>query len=305
MAESKEQKVDLVICGSAALDNIKTPFGKIKSALGGSAIYASIAASHFAKPGIISIVGRDFNNSNLKTLKRKGIDLSGLSRKGKTFKWEGYYEFDMNEAKTVATKLNALENYKPVIPPEYTVTKFLLLANIDPDIQIEVAQNCPRAFIVLDTMNFWISNKKKQLINAIKLADLLVLNDAEAREFCKEVNLVKAAKTILRLGPKSVIIKKGEHGALLFSDNEHFSAAGYPLEEVKDPTGAGDSFAGALVGYLAKQGKTDEKTIRRATVCASVVASFTTEDFSIKRLIKITNKDIKERYEIFKKIRKF
>lgn len=305
MVEKKTQKINLVICGSAALDNIKTPFGKVKSALGGSAIYGSIAASCFAKPGIISIVGNDFKESNLETLKQKGIDLSGLSRKGKTFKWEGYYEFDMNEAKTVSTKLNALENYKPEIPPEYTSAKFLFLANLDPEIQIEVAKHFPKAFIALDTMNYWIFSKRKKLSDAIKLADLFILNDAEAREFCKEVNLVKSAKKILQMGPKYVIIKKGEHGALLFSDSEHFSAPGYPLEELKDPTGAGDSFAGALVGYLAKQGKTDSKTIRRATVCASAVASFTTEDFSINRLIKVTNKDIKERYEIFKRIREF
>ncbi len=300
-----KSKVDLVVCGSAALDSIKTPFGKAKSALGGSAVYASIAASHFAKPGIVSIVGKDFSASHLKLLKQRGIDLSGLSRKGKTFKWEGYYEFDMNEAKTVATKLNALANYNPEVPDSYTSTKYLFLANIDPDIQIKVARLCPESFVVLDTMNYWIENKRAQLVEAIRFADIFVLNDAEARELCKQTNLVKAAKMILGWGPKFVIIKKGEHGALLFSDGRHFSAAGYPLEEVKDPTGAGDSFAGALTGYLAKYGRKDEKTIRRAVVCASAVASFTTEDFSVNKLVTIKTKDIEERYDAFKEIRKF
>jgi ribokinase len=299
------EPIDLVVCGSSALDNIRTPFGEIKSALGGSAVYASIAASHFARPGIISVVGKDFSASNLNVLKKKGIDLGGLTKKGKTFAWEGYYEFDMNEAKTIATKLNALADYRPEVPLGYTSTRFLFLANIDPDIQISVARLFSKAFIVLDTMNYWIQSKRKRLIEAIKTADIFVLNEGEARELCKEVNLVKAARIILRMGPKFVIIKKGEHGALLFSGNKHFSAAGYPLEEVKDPTGAGDSFAGALTGYLAKCGRTDEKTIRRAIVNASAVASFTAEDFSVKKLIKITNKNIEERYEIFKKIRKF
>lgn len=299
------QPIDLVVCGSASLDNIKTPFGEVKSVLGGSAIYASIAASHFARTGMLSIVGKDFNSNALKELERKGIDLTGLSQKGKTFKWGGLYEFDMNEAKTIKTELNALADYKPEVPPEYLSAKYLFLANLDPDTQIEVARLFPKAFIILDTMNYWIQNKRKPLLEAIKAADLFVLNEGEARELCQEVNLVKAAKVILRLGPKYVIIKKGEHGALLFSNNKHFSAAGYPLEDVKDPTGAGDSFAGALSGYLAKHGKKDEKTIRRAIVCASAVASFTTEDFSVKKLIKITNKDIEERYDNFKKIRKF
>jgi len=272
---------------------------------GGSATYAAIAASHFAVPGVISIAGKDFPPAQLVKLKSRGINLEGLSKADKTFRWKGYYEFDMNEAKTLETKLNSIENYAPEIPLAYQSTKFLLLSNIDPKVQIKVAASCLKAFVVLDTMNYWIKHSRKKLTEAMKMADLIVLNDAEARQFSVEVNLVKAAKAILRMGPKYVVIKKGEHGALLFSEGKHFSAPAYPLEEAKDPTGAGDSFAGTLTAYLASQGKTDEKTVRKAIISASSVASYCTEDFSINKLIKLNKKLIEERYDIFKEIRKF
>lgn len=296
---------DLVVCGSIALDDIKTPFGEVKCAIGGSAIYASIAASLFAHPGIVSVIGEDFPKKNLKLLKSKGISLEGITLKGKNLRWGCRYEFDMSEAKTLKTELNSLAGYKPEVPLEYQKTKFLFLGNIDPVVQKAVAEKCQNAFVILDTMNYWIKDHNKALRSVIELADVVVLNDAEARQFCSQVNLVKAAKEILRLGPKFVIIKKGEHGALLFSDNEHFSAPGYPLEEVRDPTGAGDSFAGALTGYLAKVGKADFKTIRKGMIYASAVASFCTEEFSIGRLTKLNNLLIEERYEQFKKIREF
>lgn len=299
------KKTDLVVLGTIALDDIKTPFGSVSSVPGGSAAYAAIAASHFAIPGVISIIGKDFPEAQLKKLKGCGINLEGLSKAGKTFRWSGFYEFDMNEAKTLETKLNSIENYTPEIPLSYQSTKFLLLSNIDPEVQIKVAASCLKAFVVLDTMNYWIKHSRKKLIEAMKMADLIVLNDAEARQFSAEINLVKAAKAILSLGPKYVVIKKGEHGALLFTAKSHFSAPGYPLEEAKDPTGAGDSFAGALTGYLAAQGKTDEKTLRKAVIYGSVIASFCTEDFSINKLIKLDKKLIEERYATFQEIRSF
>lgn len=301
----QNKKIDLVVCGSIGLDDIKTPFGSVKSVPGGSAIYASLAASCFAGPAIVSVVGKDFSRSYLNRLKKKGIDLEGLSTAQKTFRWKGYYEFDMNEAKTLKTELNSLARYNPTVPESYKDVKFLFLSNIDPEVQIKVAQKCQKAFVVLDTMNFWIQSAKLKLTQAIKMADLVVLNDAEARQYTKEVNLVKAAKKILKMGPKYVVIKKGEHGALLFSDGKHFSAPGYPLETAKDPTGAGDSFAGALTGYLASRGKTDEKTMRKAVIYASAVASYTTEDFSINKLITLNKNKIEERYGIFQEIRRF
>jgi ribokinase len=298
-------KTDLVICGSIGLDDIKTPLGEVTSVPGGSAIYAAIAASHFARPGIVSVVGKDFPQEELANLKGRGIDLEGLTVSGKTFRWGGLYEFDMSEAKTILTELNSMSGYEPKVPISYRDTKFLLLANIDPAVQIIAASACSKAFVVLDTMNYWIKNQKEKLIKAVKMADLVVLNEAEARQFSGEINLIKAAKMILRFGPEYVVIKKGEHGALLFSDGKYFSAPGFPLDEVKDPTGAGDSFAGTLIGYLASTGETSEKNLRKGIIYASTVASYCTEDFSTKKLCELNKKIIEERYAIFQEIRKF
>jgi ribokinase len=298
-------KIDLVIYGSIGLDDVKTPFGKVQSALGGSASYSSIAASYFTKAGILAVIGADFPKEFADVFIKKHIDLTGLTIEGKTFRWEGLYEFDMNEAKTMRVELNALANYRPEVPKEYLDAKYLFLANGDPGSQIEVAEQFKKAFIVIDTMNFWIDTKKDTVLNALKYADLVVLNDAEARQLCQETNLVKAAKTILKNGTKYVIIKKGEHGALFFSKNSCFNAPAYPLEDLKDPTGAGDTFAGALIGYLAHIGKTDEKTIRKAVIYGSALASFTAEDFSIRRLVNLTKQQIEKRYDEFKEIRKF
>lgn len=298
-------KPSLVIYGSIALDDVRTPFGKVKSALGGSASYSAVAASYFTKTGILSAVGEDFPQGHLETLKSKNIDLSGLKVKGKTFRWEGLYEFDMNEAKTIRVEQNTLSDFNPEIPKEYKDVKFLFLANNDPEMQIEIAKEFKKSFIVIDTMNLWIDKKREVVLEALKCADLVVLNDGEARQICDEVNLVKSAKTLLKNGTKYVIIKKGEHGALFFTKESCFNAPGYPLEELKDPTGAGDTFAGALVGYLAKIGKTDERSVRKAVIYGSTLASFTTEDFSLNKLVSLTQKQIKERYDEFKELRKF
>ena len=297
---------DPVIIGTVALDSLETPFGKAKDVLGGSATYASIAASFFSKPGILSIIGKDFPKEHIEFLNKKGIDTAGIIVGDKTFRWQGFYEFDMNEAKTIRTELNSLESYKVKVPDYYKDAKYVFLANIDPELQLDVVKAIKKPeLVVMDTMNFWIEHKKEQLLKAIDRADILILNDAEARQLFNTPNLVKAANKALRLHTKAVIIKKGEHGALLFTDNKHFSAPSYPLENIKDPTGCGDSFGGALTGYLAKTGDTSEKNIRKAVVYGSVIASFNAEDFSIERLKKINHDDIEKRFKEFREIREF
>ena len=298
--------VNLVIFGTVALDSLETPFGKANNVLGGSASYASIAASFFSKPGILSIIGKDFPKEHIDFFNKKGIDTSGIIIGDKTFRWQGYYEYDMNEAKTLRTELNSLESYKVKVPESYKNAKYLFLGNMDPELQLDVINAVKNPdLVVMDTMNFWIQHKKEHLLKAIKKADILVFNDGEARQLFNTPNLVKAANEALKLVSKAVIIKKGEHGALLFSDKKHFSAPSYPLENIKDPTGCGDSFGGALAGYLAKTRDLTEKNLRKAVVYGSVVASFNAEDFSIGRLKQITSKDLEKRYNEFKEIREF
>ncbi len=297
---------DVLILGTVAIDNIETPFGKANNAMGGSASYASLAASFFSKPAIISVIGNDYPNEYLELLKKKNVDISAIKREGKTFKWEGYYEFDMNEAKTRKTELNSLAGFKAEIPPGYRDIKHVFLANIDPELQLHaLKQMSSPNFVVLDTMNFWISGKKKELMEVIGKADLLLLNDGEARMLFNTSSLMAAANKALELGPKGIIIKKGEHGALLFMDGKHFSAPGYPLENVKDPTGCGDSFGGGLIGYLAKTRDFSEPNIRKAIVYGSAIASHNAEDFSVNRLRSLTMKDIERRYNEMKEIREF
>ena len=296
--------MNLVITGTIGLDDIETPFGKVAGTLGGSGVYAAMAASHFIEPGLISIAGNDLSRQHSKIL--ASIDTAGVTKTGKTFHWAGFYEFDMNEAQTKQTDLNSLAGYKPTVPDKYKKAKYLFLANIDPEIQLEVlAQMKSKPFVVLDTMNYWIASKKEALEKVIHKADILVMNEGEARQFCTTPNLIKAGRQLLELGPSYVIIKKGEHGALLFGHNTFFSAPGYPLEEVKDPTGAGDSFAGGLIGYLAKTDDVSEENIRKGIINGSIVASFCAEEFGLKYLNNIKNADIKERYEFIEKIRRF
>ncbi len=297
---------DTLILGTIALDDIETPFGKQKDALGGSATYAAYAASFFSSPGIVSIIGKDFPKDHYEMLKNRNICLKGVEKGDKTFRWNGYYEFDMNEAKTLRTELNVLESFQPKLPAEYRDIKYAFLGNLDPDVQLAVLEQLNKPeLVVTDTMNFWIEHKKDRLLDVIKKTDILVLNDGEARQLFKTLNLVKAANQALELGPKAVIIKKGEHGALLFTKDKHFNAPGYPLETVKDPTGCGDSFGGALIGYLAKTKDHSEANLRKAIVYASVIASFNAEDFSLNNLKKINQADIEKRFNELKEIRKF
>ncbi|MDP2749957.1 MAG: PfkB family carbohydrate kinase [Nanoarchaeota archaeon] len=298
--------MDTIIIGSMGLDDIKTPFGDVKGVVGGSATYASLAASLFSKPGIVAIIGEDFPKEQIALLEKKGIDIQGLERKGKTFRWQGMYEFDMNEAKTLKTELNSLMDFKPKLPKEYKKAKYVFLGNIDPELQLEVIKQLEKPeVIILDTMNFWISSKKEKLLEVIGKIDLLLINDGEARQLFETTNLVKAAKKALSIGPKAVIIKKGEHGALLFTKDHHFNAPGYPLEDVKDPTGCGDSFGGTLIGYLSKTKDFDQKNIRKGIVYAGCVASFNAEDFSIGKLKTLTMQDVEKRYDKMKEIREF
>ena len=297
---------DILIIGTVALDTIETPFGKAEKTLGGSATYASFAASFFAKPALVSVVGNDFPKEYLGLMRKRSINLDGLKIIGKTFHWEGFYEYDMNEAKTRKTELNSLEHFKVDVPEKFKDIKYVFLANIDPEQQLETLKQMGKPnFVVLDTMNFWINNKKKYLIDVIKKVNVLLINDGEARQLFNTVNLVRAANEALSLGPKAVIIKKGEHGALLFTKNKHFSAPGYPLENIKDPTGCGDSFGGAFIGYLAKTNDLSERNLRKAIVYGSVVASHNAEDFGLNKLKHLTMKDIEKRYKEFKDIREF
>ena len=297
---------DPVILGTVALDSLETPFGKVQNALGGSACYASIAASFFSKPGILSIIGKDFPDKHIKLLNKMGINTSGIILGEKTFRWQGVYEFDMNEAKTLRTELNALESYKVNVPEDYKNAKYVFLANIDPELQLAAVNKIKKPeLVVMDTMNFWIEHKKKQLLETIDKADVLILNDAEARQLFNTPNLVKAANAALKLHTKAVIIKKGEHGALLFTDNKHFNAPGYPLENIKDPTGCGDCFGGAFTGYLTKTRDLSEANLRKAVIHGSIIASYNAEDFSIEKLRTIKYEDIEKRYNEFKSISKF
>jgi ribokinase len=297
---------EMIIIGSMALDSIETPFGKVKDALGGSATYSSIAASFFSKPGILSIIGKDFPNQHMEFLKEKGIDTEGIAIGDKTFRWQGFYEFDMNEAKTLKTELNVLKSYKVTIPEHYKEAKYAFLGNIDPDLQLDVIGALKKPeLIIMDTMNFWIEHKKDKVLEAIKKSDILVLNDGEARQLFDTPNLVKAANKALKLNCKAVIIKKGEHGALLFTKDNHFSAPSYPLEDIKDPTGCGDSFGGAFTGYLAKTQDLTQKNLRKAIIYGSILASYNAEGFGTEKLQTIKQEDINKRYKEFQDIREF
>jgi len=297
---------DVLVIGTVALDTIETPFGRIEKALGGSASYASFAASFFSKPSVISVVGKDFPQEYMELLRKRGIDLEGIQTDEKTFFWEGFYEYDMNEAKTRKTELNSLARFRTIVPEKYKSIKYIFLANFDPEQQLEALNQIENPeFVVMDTMNFWINNKKKQLMEVIRKVDVLLLNDGEARQLFNTASLVKAANDALRLGPDAVIIKKGEHGALLFTKDKHFSAPGYPLESIKDPTGCGDCFGGGFIGYLAKTKDLSEGNFRKAIINGSILASYNAEDFSLNRLKTLTQKDIEERYKEFQDIREF
>ncbi len=298
--------MNLLIAGTIGLDDIKTPFGKVESVLGGSSIYASLAASFFGPCGLISIAGQDLPSGSTTMLQKRGIDLKGLEMSDKTFRWSGSYEFDMNEAKTLKTELNSLQGFNPKLPENYQQCKAVLLGNIDPIVQLKILDQVKGdPFLVTDTMNYWIESQPKQLRKVLARSDVVVINEGEARQLFNTPNLIVAGRELLALGPKYGIVKKGEHGALLFSEHKYFSAPGYPLAELKDPTGCGDSFAGGLIGYLTKTNDFSESNLRRAIIYGSIVASFCAEEFGTGYINNIKLNDIKERYDAIKEICKF
>lgn len=299
--------MSILVVGSVALDSIETPFGKKKDILGGSATFFSIAASFFNKVNIIATVGEDFPKKHIKMLEDRGIGTEGLLiKKGKTFRWEGKYEYDLNVAHTLATHLNVFKDFAPVIPDDLRKSEFIFLANIDPDLQDTVLNQVDKPrLIACDSMNHWITSKKKSLEKFLHKVDIFLLNDAEARQFSGEANLLKAAKSIVSKGPKAVVIKKGEHGVIYYSKKSHFIAPAYPLEYVYDPTGAGDTFAGGMIGFLSKAGRLDEAAFRKAAIYGSILASFAVEDFSVNRLLSISMGDISKRYDEFKRMTEF
>ncbi len=293
--------MSLLVVGSIALDSIKTPFGAVSDTLGGSATHFSVSASFFTSVQLVGVVGDDFPPSHVAFLKTRGIDCEGLERAaGDTFRWWGEYGQQLNHAKTLDTKLNVFETFRPALPKNYCKPTSLFLANIDPAIQWDVLHQVARPGIVAsDTMNFWIQGKRDALLRTLKDIDLLIINDGEASLLADECNLIKATREILTMGPKWLVIKRGEYGAVLFDGTTFFSTPAYPLETIRDPTGAGDSFAGGFMGYLSRVGKKDGATLRRAVVYGSVMASFNVEGFGLDRLRTLTRQEIVARYQAF------
>lgn len=297
--------MSVVVVGSVALDSVKTPFGERTEALGGSAVYFSYSASFFTPVKLVGVVGQDFPSKHLGVLRKRKIDLEGLQIvSGDTFRWSGYYEYDLNEAKTLDTRLNVFEKFSPNLPESYRAADCVFLANIDPDLQLRVLRQVRRPkLIAADTMNLWISTKKESLKALCREIDILILNDGEARQLSGKASLIQAGRLIQSWGPKFVVVKKGEHGVLLFSKKNVFSAPAYPLEEVFDPTGAGDTFAGGFVGYLNKCGnRLDEATLHKALFYGTVMASFTVERFSLERLLTVRAADMARRLGLLRRM---
>jgi len=299
--------LSVLIVGTIALDSIKTPFGEKKEILGGSGVYASVAASFFVKPALIGPIGGDFPPAHLDFLRSRGIDLSALQRlDGPTFRWGGFYEYDMNQAHTLATRLNVLAQFDPQVPAALRSAPYVFLANVDPELQLKViAQLQGTRLLVADTMNFWIESKRAALHEVSRQVDFLVLNDGEIRQFMETPNIPLAARRLLELGCRGVIVKKGEHGALMFTKEGSFTAPSYPQELLRDPTGAGDSFGGAFIGHLAKSGDLCDANIRQAVIVGSVMASFNIEDFSLDRMKTLKYKEIVERFAAVRKSAEF
>ena len=290
--------MSLLVVGSVALDSLETPFGRREEVLGGSASYFSACASFFGPVRAVAVVGEDFPEAHLEFLRSRGVDLGGVVRRpGRTFRWKGRYDFDLNTAHTLDTQLNVFAEFRPELPAAWRDSEHVFLGNIDPDLQRAVLDQVksPR-FVACDTMNFWIASKRESLLETLRRVDLLFVNDAEARELAGESNVVRAARKILSFGPSAVVVKRGEYGAMFFSGTEVFAASAYPLADVFDPTGAGDSFAGGFMGYVAKTRCEDPGVLRRGIVLGSVLASFTVEQFSLDRLRTLTTAEIEARY---------
>lgn len=305
--------MSILIVGSVALDSVKTPHGEVKEILGGAAVYSSFSASFFSPVRLVGVVGKDFPPRYLTLLRKKGINLEGLEiKEGKTFRWKGFYNHNLGCAHTLDTQLNVFASFHPQIPAKSKKSKYLFLANIDPQLQLEVLEQVEKPEItVADTMNYWIKNSLKALLKVFKKVDLLLLNEEEAKQLFKATSsrskepdypISKVAKRILSLGPQRVIIKKGEHGSLMFTNKSMFSAPAFPIKKIIDPTGAGDSFAGGLIGYLSKTSNPSEENLRKGIIYGSVLASFNVEAFSLNRLKNLKLKEIRERYKEIKRM---
>ncbi|HOI30168.1 MAG TPA: PfkB family carbohydrate kinase [Melioribacteraceae bacterium] len=299
----------LLVVGSIGLDDIETPFDKIENALGGSTTYISLAASYFTGPvSIVGVVGTDFNSEHIRMLENHNVDLEGLQivEGAKTFRYGCRYHYDLNVRDSLFTHLNVFEQFKPVIPERHKKSSFIVLGNIAPSLQNDVLdQLTAPKFVVCDTMNFWINGAYDELLTVLKRVNVLIINDSEARLLSNEPNLIKAAHKISKMGPKYLIIKKGEHGALLFGDNTIFSAPAYPMENIFDPTGAGDAFAGGFTGYLHKNREFTFENLKRAVIYGSVMASFCVEKFSTKGLENLSFLEIHNRFIEFRELSSF
>lgn len=293
--------MSVLVVGSVALDSVETPFGKADEVLGGSANYFAASASHQTPVQLVGVVGSDYPVEKLDALKARNVDFAGLEHmEGESFRWRGRYRHDLNSAETLETRLGVFSHFKPKIPTQFRSAEYVFLANIDPRLQLDVLSQVERPKLVAcDTMNFWIESRRADLLTLLGKVDLITLNDGEARQLTEQANLVHAARWILERGPKTVLIKKGEHGAFMFTKDTVFFAPAYPLESVFDPTGAGDSFAGGFMGWLARTGDLSEANMRRAVVIGSAMGSFVVEGFSITRLLEVTAADIDRRVAEF------
>jgi len=297
----------ILVVGSVAFDSVKTPFGQADEILGGSATHFSIAASYFAPVRLVAVVGTDFGDAYLETFRKHKIDANGLTfAEGRTFRWAGEYSFDLNERRTLDTQLNVFEKFAPVIPETYRESEYVFLGNIDPDLQLNVLEQIKKPRLVAcDTMNFWIEGKLESLKRTLGRVDILIINDSETRQLAGVANLVKAAQKIMSLGPKTLIVKRGEYGVLMFHGASIFAAPAFPLEDVYDPTGAGDTFAGGFMGAVARDGEINERSIRRGIIFGSVMASFNVEKFGVERVTNLTRREIEDRFRQFKALTHF
>ena len=300
--------MSLLVVGSVAFDAVETPFGKRDRMLGGAASHFSIAASFFTDVRVVAVVGGDFGKDELAVFANHKVDTTDLEvvADGKTFRWFGRYEYDLNVAHTLDTHLNVFAGFQPKLSDGAKNSRLVFLGNIRPDLQRGVREQVPNAELVaLDTMNLWIDTTRESLQKTIEVVDLLIVNDAEARQLAEEANLMKAARKILSWGPHTLIVKRGEYGAAMFTKDEYFAIPAYPLEAVFDPTGAGDTFAGGLMGYLSSQEKLDEAALRRAMIFGSVMASFNVEEFGTERVQRLTHDEINQRFRDFKRFTHF
>ena len=299
--------MSLLVVGSVALDTIETPFGRVKDTLGGSATFFSAAASLLSPVQLVGVVGQDFPLGDLRFLEDRGVDFAGLEKRdGESFRWSGIYNFDLNSRETLETRLGVFADFEPLIPEAFRDARWIFLGNIDPELQYDVLEQVDSPeLVVCDTMNYWIAGKRDALLRLMPRVDVLLVNDSEARELSGEYNLLKAARWIQDNGPQMVIVKKGEHGAILFTNGSIFFAPGFPLEEVFDPTGAGDAFAGGFLGYIARAGSASLDHLRRAVVYGSALGSFAVERFGVERLVDLTVAEIDARVMHFRELTTF